>query len=155
MKFIRKKCGTLLVLFLFCFMGVSAYAVQEESLFDTLKKHAYRASWDAMFKTEKNVPLWIANIVKGVGQATPCKASKIDDIEYEVHDVCKPHDCGDNNFIVFFAPDGRQAWGVLIKTKYGKNGELLSSTERFFGKPDQKMKEALIKAKNCEELTPK
>lgn len=154
MKIRSKKCVALVVLFLFCFMGFSALAVQEKSLFDALEKPAYRASWDAMFKGEKNVPLWVSNIGKGLGQAAPCKGSKIDDTEYEVHDVCKPHDCGDNNFIVFFAPEGRQAWGVLIKTTYGRSGNLLSSTERFFGKPDQKMKDALIKAKKCEAATP-
>lgn len=154
MKVISKKCVALVLSFLFCFMGFSAFAVQEEQLFETLKKPAYRASWDAMFKGEKNVPSWITNIGKGLGQTSPCKASKIDDIEYTVHTVCKPHDCGANNFMVFFAPNGTQAWGVLIKTNYGRSGKLVSSSERFFGNPNQKMKDALIKAKDCESPTP-
>ena len=154
MKIIGKRYGILVALLLFSFMGMSAYAVQDNTLFDTLKKPAYRASWNAMFKGEKGVPLWIRNITKGVGQAAPCKASKIDANEYEAHDVCKPHDCGDNNFIVLFASDGKQAWGVLVTTKFGKKGERLGDSERFFGNPDQKMKDALINAKKCEPLNP-
>jgi len=153
MKVMRKKYWALVLLVLFCFMGLSVFAGQQEFLDDRFKKPAYRASWQAMFKGEKNVAPWYAKMDNNYqSNANRCKPTTIDGIEYEVHTLCKKHDCGDNNFIVFFAPEGRQAWGVLLLTAYGPKGDLTKSSERFFGKPDQKMKDALIKAKTCESL---
>jgi hypothetical protein len=141
MKVIMKRSWVLVLLFLlFISMWSFAFALDEEYLSDTLKRPAYRASWDAMFKREKHVPSWLANYAKTYnGPTSPCKALNIDGVEYKVHSVCKAHDCGANMFIVLFAPEGRQAWGVLF-----------TSSQRFFGHPDQKKKDALIKAKDCD-----
>jgi hypothetical protein len=139
MKVIMRTSLALVLLSFFSTMGAFAFAPGEEYLFDTLKRPAYRASWDAMFKGEKSVPSWLANFAKTYnGPTSPCKALNIDGVEYKVHSVCKAHDCGANMFIVFFAPDGRQAWGALF-----------TSSQRFFGHPDQKKKDALIRAKDC------
>jgi hypothetical protein len=113
-----------------------AFASDEEYLFDTLERPAYRASWNAMFKGEKAVPSWLANYAKTYdGPTVAGKAINIDGVQYKVHFVCKAHECGANNFVVLFAPEGRQAWGVL-----------LTESQRFFGHPDQKMKDALLNA---------
>jgi hypothetical protein len=81
-----------------------------------------------MFKGTKRVDYWLANWTKtNYGPISPCKALNIVCIGYKVFFVCKTHDCGNNNFIVIFAPEGRQAWSVLN-----------TSSQRFFGNPDQK-----------------
>jgi hypothetical protein len=153
---VKKQGWALVLLVSFCFMGLSAFAVQQEFLDDRFKKPAYRTAWQAMFKGEKNVAPWYAKMDKNYqSNAHRCNPSTIDGVEYEVHNLCKKHDCGDNHFIAFFAPEGRQAWGALITTKHGPNGDLVNSTERFFGKPVQNMKDALVKAKDCEAVMPK
>ena len=139
MKVIIRTSWALVLLFILSSVSAFAFAPGEEYLFDSLKKPAYRASWNAMFKGEKNVPAWLANFAKTYnGPTSPCKPLNIDGVEYKVHSVCKAHDCAANMFIVFFAPEGRKAWGVLF-----------TSSQRFFGHPDQKMKSALVRAKDC------
>ena len=135
-----KKSSILLALALIFSISAPTFAVEGEYLFDILKKPGYRASWEAMFKGEKQVPSWLAKFDKTYDAPTaPCKPLSIDGIEYKPHSVCKAHDCADNFFMMMFAPSGRQAWGVL----------LTPSQQRFFGNPDKKLKDALIKSKDC------
>ena len=48
--------------------------------------------------------------------------------------VCKPHDCGDNELYVLFAPGARQAWGLLI------SGDKRS----WLGRPDPAIQAAIL-----------
>ncbi len=135
-----KQCRVVFVFALVCCLSSVAWAGNDAYLFDVLKKPVYRAAWDAMFRGEKDIPVWLAEWAdKSAGPTSPCKAAVVNEIEYMVHFVCKAHECGDNLFIVFFAPGGKQAWGVLT-----------TDSERFFGKPDELMRYALLDARRCE-----
>jgi len=119
----------------------SASGAGAEYLFDALKRPPYLKSWSAMFKGEKSVPAWLSNYPKtGDGPTSPCKPLRIDGAEYKIHTVCKTHDCGNNIFVVAFAPEGLQAWGFLLTD---------SDSKRYFGNPDEKLKDALVQA-DCE-----
>jgi len=90
MKVIIRTSWALVLLFILSSVSAFAFAPGEEYLFDSLKKPAYRASWNAMFKGEKNVPAWLANFAKTYnGPTSPCKPLNIDGVEYKVHSVCK------------------------------------------------------------------
>ncbi len=137
---ILKQCRVVVALALVCCLGAAAWAGEEAYLFHVLKKPVYRAAWEAMFKGEKDVPAWLAEWAdKSAGPTSPCRAAVVNEVEFMVHSVCKAHECGDNLFIVFFAPGGKQAWGVLTAER-----------ERFFGKPDELMRYALLDARRCE-----
>lgn len=107
----------------------------DSRLYDFLEKPSYQESWNALFRGEKNVDSWLARYAKTKdGPTSPEAPVQLDAIRYEVANVCKTHDCGDNRFYVLFAPKGAKAWGFLLK-----NGK----AERFFGKPDDEKKNAL------------
>jgi len=128
-------------LFLAVLLTVSAFAVSVEQafadsyLFDVLVKPAYQQSWNALFRGEKDVDSWLTLYAKTKdGPTSPGDTVQLGGILYQMNDVCKTHDCGDNHFYVLFAPNGAKAWGLLLKN--GKN-------ERYFGKPDDEKKNAL------------
>lgn len=131
---------TVPVIFLLVSHGMAATPVEQDYLFHVIKNPVYRAAWDALFKGEREVPSWLVEWAdKSSGPTSPCGKAVVNDVEYVVHTVCKAHECGDNLFIVLFAPGGKQAWGVLI-----------TESERFFGNPDQLMQYALLDARACE-----
>ena len=107
----------------------------DSRLYDFLKRPAYRESWNALFRGEKNVDSWLARYAETKdGPTSPEASVQLDGIRYEVANVCKTHDCGGNRFYVLFAPKGAKAWGFLLKD--GRDG-------RFFGRPDDEKKNAL------------
>ena len=113
-----------------------ASAAEAPSLFDLLKQTAYRTAWDAMFRGKQPAP-WIVTFAKtGNGVTSPSTPVTVEG-EYDVLAwVCKPHDCGDNQLFVIFAPDGRQAWALAAE------GE----RQRWYGDPDEAVRDALGKA---------
>lgn len=107
----------------------------EPYLFELLDRPAYRKAWDALFAGEPAVDAWLARYAKTRnGPANAGETLTLDARTYRVNAVCKTHDCGDNRFVVVFAPDGTRAWGLLDKA--GANA-------RYFGKPDAAMQGAL------------
>jgi Inhibitor of vertebrate lysozyme (Ivy) len=132
-----KKPTSLFVAFLIgtvMFMA-SSTAFAQAYLYDLLAKPSYSKSWNALLLDEKNVDAWLARYAKTQdGPATPGKPVKLGGVSYQINSVCKTHDCDRNMFYVLYAPNGTQAWGLLLKE--GK-------PERFFGKPDETQKNAL------------
>ena len=121
---------------------VATPAMAGPYLFDLLQIKSYRASWSALFKGEKNVPGWITTFGKtGDGVATPSQDVQVENQDYVVASVCKPHDCGDNMLYVAFASLGGSAFGLLEESTGGS-----STRARFFGHPDQDMQDALTSA---------
>ena len=112
----------------------TALAHSDYYLFDILEKPAYLKSWNNLFRKEKNVDQWLmdyANTKYGV--TSPEGAVKIGGKVYQKGRICAPHFCGMNFFCVLFAPNGAQAWGLQVSR----------NNERFFGKPDDEIKNAL------------
>jgi len=125
------------VLLVACVASGTALA-DEPYLFDLLKQAPYRAAWDAMFKGEKKIPGWIITFGKTYdGVASPGRTVEVDGQNDLLASVCKPHDCGDNQLFVLFAPDAAEAWGMLLA---GGNNP------RWFGAPGDAVKAVLAKA---------
>lgn len=109
-------------------------------LYDILRKPQYRQAWLAFFSGEQNVDDWLSQYANTFdGSASPVTTIELGGSHYQISNVCKTHDCGDNKFYVLFAQDGSKAWGLLLK-----NGKI----ERFFGSPDDDLKNALRTAAN-------
>jgi Inhibitor of vertebrate lysozyme (Ivy) len=127
---------TKLLIALFMAGVLSGPALGDDAyLFDLLKQQPYRDGWNAMFKGEKNVPKWITVFAKTYnGVATPAKPVDVEGQSDLLTSVCKPHDCGDNQLFVLFAPKGASAWGMLLEA--GKDA-------RWFGSPDDAAKAVL------------
>ena len=135
------RAATLLLAIVLATLSISRAALADDPyLFDLLKEPAYRGAWDAMLKGEKNVPKWIVTFSKtydGVASpATPIDVAGKSDL---ITSVCKPHDCGDNQLYVLFAPDGAKAWGMLVEG---------GDQTRWFGGPSDAEQTALRSGPN-------
>ena len=113
-----------------------ASAAEAPSLFDLLKQTAYRRRLGRDVSGQQPAP-WIVTFAKtGNGVTSPSTPVTVEG-EYDVLAwVCKPHDCGDNQLFVIFAPDARQAWALAAE------GE----RQRWYGDPDEAVRDALGKA---------
>ncbi len=123
-----------LVLAVLILAAPAAYAADDGPyLFDLLKQPAYLAAWKAMLKGEQ-VPAWVANYTKTFdGPSSPSKTVTVGGQAYMLGWVCKAHDCGDNQLHVLFAPQGKQAWGLLVT----------GSNQKWLGKPDASIQAAI------------
>ena len=126
----------------FLILPLSFVSIQSEVkstnpyLFDQLRKPAYRQSFIKMFKGERNLDPWLTRYIKNsYGVDGPGKIIKIGHKTYEFQEVCEPHNCCGKLFYILFSPKGARAWGLFL-TEDG--------TSRFFGKPDDNIKYALI-----------
>ncbi len=123
-----------LVLAVLLLAAPAAYAGDDGPyLFDLLKQPAYLAAWKAMLKGEQ-VPAWVASYTKTFdGPSSPSKTVTVGGQAYTLGWVCKAHDCGDNQLHVLFAPQGKQAWGLLVT----------GSNQKWLGKPDASIQAAI------------
>ncbi len=123
-----------LVLAVLLLAAPAAYAADDGPyLFDLLKQPAYLASWKAMLKGEQ-VPAWVASYAKTFdGPSSPSKTVTVGGQAYMLGWVCKAHDCGDNQLHVLFAPQGKQAWGLLVS----------GSNQKWLGRPDAGIQAAI------------
>jgi len=113
----------------------------DASLYDLLKRSVFLKSWLALFSSEKDVPSWLAEYGKTKdGVVSPGGKITFGSQRYVVATVCKAHDCGNNQFYVLFAEDGKRAWGLLL---------LDEQRERFFNQPDTEKQKALRAVVEC------
>ena len=97
-------------------------------------KPAYLAAWKAMVAGEK-LPKWVNTFTKTQGAvAAPVTTVPVAGQPYTLGWICKPHDCGGNEVYALFAPEARQAWGLLISD--GKRS--------WLGKPDAAVQAAIL-----------
>jgi len=102
-------------------------------LFDLLKNPTYKRSWARMVRSPR-APAWVAGVA---GPASPSRLVRIGNRTYRLADVCKAHDCGDNQFRVLFSRGGKQAWGAL---------KVAGRKIRFYGRPDRAKRQVLVRA---------
>jgi hypothetical protein len=115
----------------------SASLADQPYLYDLLKQKPYHAAWDAMLKGEKKVDRWILTFGKTYdGVTDKVKTVAVDGQNDALGWVCKPHDCGGNQLYVLFAPDAKEAWGMLVTDK----------ATRWLGAPSDSVKAALTNA---------
>jgi len=118
-------------------LSFAANAADGDYLFDLIKKPAYRSAWAAMVGG-KTRPKWAMQFHKHMNAvAGPATSVTVSGQLYELADICKPHDCGDNQFRVLFLPGGEQAWGAL---------KVAGRPIRFFGDPSPALRNALVAA---------
>lgn len=127
-----------LLLLMLLLLGGAAFAAEKTEgpyLFDLMKQPSYRAAWTGMLAGE-TVPEWVESYAKTLdGPAIPSINIQVDGKPHLLGFVCKPHDCGDNQIYVLFAPDGVRAWGLL----------LMAGTQRkWLGSPDQSVQDAIL-----------
>ncbi len=124
------------LLFAFFLAGAApAFAQDAHYLPDLMKNPSYRSAWANMVKGEE-VPLWV-NKFGGTFNATGTPVVEVP-VGGETHTlawICEPHNCGDSQIYVMFAPEARQAWGLLITG---------GSDRHWLGKPDDAMKAAIV-----------
>lgn len=95
---------------------------------------AYLAAWKAMVAGE-TLPTWVDKFTKTQGAvAAPVTSIPVAGQTYTLGWICEPHNCGGNEVYALFAPDARQAWGLLISD--GKR--------RWLGNPDAAVQAAIL-----------
>lgn len=102
-------------------------------IFDLLKKPAYQAAWRTMLRGRR-APLWVR---QASGPSGPSTIVQIDGRRYRLADVCKAHDCGDNQFRVLFSRGGKRAWGAM---------QVAGRKIRYYGRPSASLRRALAAA---------
>jgi hypothetical protein len=130
------RARLLLVLFL---LGTAPALALDDAggayLFDLLGDDAYRAAWNDMLKGE-TVPAWVKTYAKDFdGPSSPSTEVSVGGEPFTLAWVCKPHDCGDNQLYVLFAPGARQAWGLLIRP---------GDKRSWLGRPDPAIQAAIL-----------
>jgi hypothetical protein len=117
--------------------GSSAALAQDSRpyLFDLMKQPHYLMAWKGMLVGE-TVPPWVKTVTKTFnGTSAPATTISVGGQPYLLGWVCKPHDCGDNQLYVLFAPGARQAWGLLISP---------GDKRSWLGRPDPAIQAAIL-----------
>lgn len=84
-----------------------------------IKKPAYARALKTLFDHTANLPSWTREALnpKGYIVEKPMNAVSFlngDTTFYEVFTACEPYKCNDSELALIFAPNGTQAWGVLV-----------------------------------------
>ena len=109
-------------------------ALADQYLFDIASKEPYKKAYQAMF----TFPDWVRS---GQGTSSPVEDVVLGGETYTLGQMCKPHDCADNQFIVVFNPDKTKAWGLLAtRTSDGS-----SFNTQVLGEPDSAIRDLLNK----------
>jgi len=108
---------------------------KDQYLTEYLKNPTFLETWEKLIR-RPDIPRWLSESKKVRPNIIQTKAiifsAKSGDLLG--FNVCKPHDCGNNEFFVLFTLDGREAWGYAPNIN-GKN--------RFYNDPD-KEKQAIF-----------
>jgi hypothetical protein len=118
-------------------LGASPAVAQDNGpyLFDLMKQPHYLMAWKGMLVGE-TVPPWVKTFTKTFnGTSAPATTISVGGEPYLLGWVCKPHDCGDNQLYVLFAPGARQAWGLLISA---------GDKRSWLGRPDPAIQAAIL-----------
>ncbi|MQU04708.1 lysozyme inhibitor [Pseudomonas helleri] len=111
-----------------------ANAQTPQYLFDVTGKSPYKQAYQDMLA----FPEWVRT---GQGTSTPLQEVVIDGQKYTLGQMCKPHDCADNQLIVIFSPDKKKAWGLLAT----RSTDGQSFNTQLLGAPEAAIKEYLNK----------
>ena len=111
--------------------AAGAMAPQGRYLFDIVGLPHYKTSWKRLVAKVPRDANWVKRLA---GPSSPSKAVDADGRPYELANVCKAHDCGDNRFFVLFSADGTSAVGALVRP----------SGTQYFGRPSKAEKKALL-----------
>jgi Inhibitor of vertebrate lysozyme (Ivy) len=112
-----------------------ARATEAPQTVDLLLDAPFRQAYVAM----QRFPDWIR---RAHATSSPSRQVTLDGQTYTLGHLCQPHDCGNNQLDIVFAPGGHAAWG-LLHTRTDENHPFLQS---WLGQPDEKMQALLMQA---------
>jgi Inhibitor of vertebrate lysozyme (Ivy) len=119
-------------------LGLTPASAQEPEgpyLPDLMEQPAYLAAWTSIVAGEK-LPAWLNTFTKTQNAvSTPVKTMSVGGQDYTLGWICEPHNCGDAQAYVLFAPEARQAWGLVISE---------GTKQQWLGKPDDAVKAAIL-----------
>lgn len=103
---------------------------------ELLKQPAYIYAWQGMVAGE-TPPQWVKDYAATLdGPPVPTITVPLDGETYTLGFTCKANDCETNQLYVLFAPEGRDAWGML------GSADGIS----WLGRPDQRIQDAITSA---------
>jgi Inhibitor of vertebrate lysozyme (Ivy) len=104
---------------------------------ELLKVPKYIYAWQLMVSGE-TPPEWVKEYAKTLeGPPTPTIPVPFGGEIYTLGFTCKPNACENNQLYVLFAPEGRDAWGMLATPETGVT---------WLGRPDQRIQDAITNA---------
>jgi hypothetical protein len=105
---------------------------------DLLRNPVYLASWNKLIASKVHGEPWLNRYSDRLdGPSVPSARVALSDGTYTITWVCQAHNCGPRQFVVLFAPDGKAAWGVLLKDTQeaavlgAPNDERLSAIRKY------------------------
>ncbi|MEZ5827934.1 MAG: Ivy family c-type lysozyme inhibitor [Hyphomicrobiales bacterium] len=102
-----------LVLLTWSLPVLAAEGTEGPSMGELLKLPVYIYAWQGMMAGE-TPPEWVKQFTATLdGPPTPSIPVPLDGEIYTLGFTCKPGDCEANQLYVLFAPEGRDAWGLL------------------------------------------
>lgn len=114
--------------------ALPALAQDAPYLPDLMEQPAYSEAWKKMVAGE-TLPAWVNTFTKTQNAvAAPVQSISVAGQAYTLGWICEPHNCGGNEVYALFAPEARQAWGLLIS-----NGK-----RRWLGNPDPAVQAAIL-----------
>lgn len=115
----------------------SAPVAKGPVLGDLLRVPAYASAWRIMLAGD-TPPAWVKKYAATLdGPPTPSIPVPLLGETYTLGFTCKPNDCEENQLYVLFAPDGRDAWGLLATSANGIT---------WLGKPEKPIQDGLTGA---------
>lgn len=120
-------------------------------LFDVIRRPAYAQASRNLIEHAGKLPDWARDVLANNDVAytsSPAEPVEIHGVKYEMFTVCaKEYNCSTTHMAVMFAPNGTQAWGVLVHegvmsylgaandTQLAVMREALDPDERKWGSP--------------------
>ena len=103
---------------------------------ELLKLPAYIYAWQGMVAGE-TPPQWVTEFGANLdGPPVPTIPVPLDGEIYTLGFTCKPNDCEANQLYVLFAPQARDAWGMLAA----------DGGVSWLGRPDKRIQDAVTSA---------
>jgi len=100
---------------------------------DLLQLPKYIYAWQGMMAGE-TPPQWVKDYALTLdGPPVPTIPVPLDGEIYTLGFTCKPNDCETHQLFVLFAPEGRDAWGLLASP----------GGVSWLGKPDERIQKAI------------
>lgn len=100
---------------------------------ELLRQPKYIYAWQGMVAGE-TPPQWVKDYAISLdGPPVPTIPVELDGEVYTLGFTCKPNDCETHQLYVLFAPEGRDAWGLLASP----------SGISWLGQPAERIKEAI------------
>lgn len=91
-------------------------------------------TWESIVPSSYTNELWIKELQ---GISSPVQQINIDQKPFYLGDVCKPHNCGDDDIVFLIAVDGSEVYGMLSSKSLNAGG--------FFGSPNPERQQVMAK----------